>query len=552
MRCVVRVPAQRASTSATQRHRPQGERIEDRDLASSKADGARVGHLSDGARHDFPPEAEAGGDVGMRSPDRDRVALATIRGEIQQLAGGTLKSAAASGSGWADTLPGWFYCYDARDQLVARNTGGACTAATGDETYAYDDAGNRLTATQSGTTRTFAYDAEGRYAGATHDASGRIIDLPDWHMFEYDAEGRLISLCDAACSSGSTKLDFTYDADGRRTKIVTSGGGTSTTTELRYADGRVSAEYTHTCDISGYCTIPALSREYVTDESGAVIKMIVPAGQANAGTYFVTYNGHGDALNLIRVAKGSATLANSFRYDTWGSATVTTHNGMGDLGFRFRYVGQFGVQDDAVHGLPMLLMGARHYSPSLGRFLQPDPTALEENHYAYAGNNPVTYADPTGACWWCNLASQAWNWLGARGWPVVQSFLGSAWNWINRTGAVPWVQRNWTLLHQGAARTAQGWSAVSRISSARWNYIMTRPQHDWARNGVSQQRVAQLIAGTLMRNGMQMTAGRAFAVQSGGHWINWGFKAVCVTGFVTPWNTVIVGNAWIITHGCSL
>lgn len=151
-----------------------------------------------------------------------------------------MRSRASSHCGRLETC----YCYDARDQLVARNTGGACTAATGDETYAYDDAGNRLTATQSGTTRTFAYDAEGRYAGATHDASGRIIDLPDWHMFEYDAEGRLISLCDAACSSGSTKLYFTYDADGRRTKIVTSGGGTSTTTELRYADGRVSAEYT--------------------------------------------------------------------------------------------------------------------------------------------------------------------------------------------------------------------------------------------------------------------------------------------------------------------
>jgi hypothetical protein len=41
-------------------------------------------------------------------------------------------------------------------------------------------------------------------------------------------------------------------------------------------------------------------------------------------------------------------------------------------------------------------MGARHYSPSLGRFLQPDPSALEENLYRYAGNSPVTNVDPTG------------------------------------------------------------------------------------------------------------------------------------------------------------
>jgi hypothetical protein len=41
-------------------------------------------------------------------------------------------------------------------------------------------------------------------------------------------------------------------------------------------------------------------------------------------------------------------------------------------------------------------MGARHYSPSLGRFLQPDPPALEANLYAYAANSPVTKADPSG------------------------------------------------------------------------------------------------------------------------------------------------------------
>lgn len=95
---------------------------------------------------------------------------------------------------------------------------------------------------------------------------------------------------------------------------------------------------------------------------------------------------------MLHVDASSLTLANSFTYDTWGAATVTTHNGRPDLGFRFRYVGQQGVQDDTVVGLPLLLMGARHYAPGLARFIQPDPVALEENQYAYAGNNPVTYA----------------------------------------------------------------------------------------------------------------------------------------------------------------
>jgi uncharacterized protein RhaS with RHS repeats len=41
-------------------------------------------------------------------------------------------------------------------------------------------------------------------------------------------------------------------------------------------------------------------------------------------------------------------------------------------------------------------MRARHYSPEFGRFLQPDPSRLETNHYGYAGNGPAANIDPDG------------------------------------------------------------------------------------------------------------------------------------------------------------
>src|SRR5205085_10231034 len=50
-------------------------------------------------------------------------------------------------------------------------------------------------------------------------------------------------------------------------------------------------------------------------------------------------------------------------------------------------------------------MGARYYSPGLGRFVQADPLYIEMhrlgnpqllNLYAYAGNNPTTFSDTTG------------------------------------------------------------------------------------------------------------------------------------------------------------
>jgi hypothetical protein len=43
-------------------------------------------------------------------------------------------------------------------------------------------------------------------------------------------------------------------------------------------------------------------------------------------------------------------------------------------------------------------MHARHYSPALGRFIQPDPEAAEANLYGYVGQNPLTRSDARGDC----------------------------------------------------------------------------------------------------------------------------------------------------------
>ena len=62
-----------------------------------------------------------------------------------------------------------------------------------------------------------------------------------------------------------------------------------------------------------------------------------------------------------------------------------------------------GAELDAETGL--YYMGARHYSPALGRFIQPDPLYIDFrrlsdpqqlNLYSYGRNNPTTFSDPTG------------------------------------------------------------------------------------------------------------------------------------------------------------
>lgn len=277
----------------------------------------------------------------------------------------------------------YFYCYDSSDQLTRRQSGTACSSSDYDQKYVYDAAGNRTKTVVGGTTTDFAYNADGQLckvggtscssANVTYGAAGRTKTGNGWN-FRYDAQGRLATACrNSGCTSSADKVEFTYDAAGRRTKVKTTpGGGSTTTVTYRYQGSAVVEEKTGS----------TVTRQYVLDDSGAVVKMIIPSGQANAGTYLVTWNGHGDALALYRIfTTGTLQLANSFSYSTWGSPTTTTHNGYGDLGFRYLYVGQYGVAWDDWFGLGLYYMSARHYAPELGRFIQPrhrPPRSLDE------------------------------------------------------------------------------------------------------------------------------------------------------------------------------
>jgi RHS repeat-associated protein len=313
----------------------------------------------------------------------------------------------ANGSASSD----YRYCHDARGQLTGRGSTATCTTSHV-ESFAFDDAGNRTQAVEGGVTRNFEYTAAGLLCdvetgsaasctggNVVPDDAGRISDVAGWH-FEYDAEGRLVSACeDADCvGSGFDRLDFVYDGEGHRTAILeTPASGSPVETTFRYQGSAIVAEER---DGDPY-------REYVVDDTGTISTVVIPAGVTGTGTYLVTWNGHGDALALWRIeTDGSLTLANSYTYSTWGTPTTATHNSIPDLGFRFTYVGAHDVQWDDAFGLGLLYMHARHYSPSLGRFLQPDPSRLDEQLFVYAGNGPVSRVDPSGLWPWDDLAKR--------------------------------------------------------------------------------------------------------------------------------------------------
>ncbi len=268
------------------------------------------------------------------------------------------------------------YCHDALDRLTSTRSAAGCSSGLL-EAYEYDAAGNRTRATLA-SPQYFRYSGAGQLceqsasAGSCpadpatwairYDDAGRTSAWNGWTL-TYDGEGRLASACRVAgCASGDM-VRMRYDGDGRRVELVAGpNGGAATTRTFRYQGSAIAQELTN----------GVVTRSYVTDEAGTIVKVCDPACTGSNPQYLVTWNGHGDALALWRITSdGSLTLANSYTYSTWGAPTTATHNAYPDLGFRYLYVGASGVAWDNALGLGLLHMGARHYSPTLGRFLQP-------------------------------------------------------------------------------------------------------------------------------------------------------------------------------------
>ena len=189
----------------------------------------------------------------------------------------------------------------------------------------------------------------------------QLTDDGVWR-FDYDTENNLIS-----AENGSTSVDYVYDPMNRQIQKDVNN------TKTRY----VYANWHRLADYDGSDT---LQNRFVYGVNSNEPLIAVAAGGA------LTYM-HADRFgSIMSLTNNSGTVTNRYAYSPWGESNSLSGTTFGFTGQRY----------DEETGL--YYFKNRYYSPTLGRFLQPDPLLYEDdlNLYAYVSNSPLNYTDPTG------------------------------------------------------------------------------------------------------------------------------------------------------------
>ena len=309
------------------------------------------------------------------------------------------------------------YIYDGFGQLVRENN----KALDKTFVYSYNGIGNianvktyaYTTGAVSGTPVITSYTYDGTQVdrlasfggkAITYDANGCVNTYDDW-TYTW-TKGRLTKRVRGTRLSGIDTYTYTYDAYGRRTSKTyrfTKGTQalaaymTSSSTNYTYdASGRLIREqYTEI-----FNDLSSNSREiiYLYDENGVIGVMYSYNGSTSAA-YFYRRNLQGD---VTAIYNREGNRVGEYAYDAWGNCTIlsgASNDLVSNNPIRYR-----GYYFDAESGVYFL--NARYYTPQWRRFISPDSTDYLDpesvnglNLYAYCGNDPVNYADPSGHAW---------------------------------------------------------------------------------------------------------------------------------------------------------
>lgn len=155
------------------------------------------------------------------------------------------------------------------------------------------------------------------------------------------------------------------------------------------------------------------------------------------------------STRLLTNAAGA--LVGSYTFGPWG--TTVSHAGTESVALQFN-----GQYTDGETGFQYLR--ARYYDPSTAQFLTRDPILpVTRSPFAYASNNPINRADPTGLCGWtdplgcvsdaADAAGNAASWVGDKA-SSATGAVGDAASWVGDKAA---AAGSWAWQHRDTIAT---------------------------------------------------------------------------------------------------
>ena len=243
--------------------------------------------------------------------------------------------------------------------------------------YRYDNVGNRLIRTVTGSTTALlpngatsnTYDNNDHIVGHTYDLDGNETTV-NGQAASYDFENHLVSLGSVA--------SYVYDADGNRYSAANLGTTTSYVVDTSLPYGCVVEEY------SGTNTMPSARYDYGDD----LVRM-----DRSSGVYYYIYDGLGSTRQLVSI---TGAVTDSYAYSAFGEMASRTSAGAPTVNLFLFNAQQF---DGASGGY---YLRARYYDQSNGRFISQDPFSgnnedpISLHRYLYADDDPTDRIDPTG------------------------------------------------------------------------------------------------------------------------------------------------------------
>lgn len=330
---------------------------------------------------------------------------------------------------WGD---GFYVNYD-RDNagnVTAIRENGASSGVGVLAAYTYDSLNRRSSVTfGNGTGRSYDYDAIGRLKGLSIDLAGTANDLligqvsGNGTAIGYNPVSQITSITRSNSTysfadtynvnrsytanglnqysvSGSVSLG--YDARGNLTTSGASSFAYNKLDLLVSAPGGISLNYDSLDRLAEYDASTSTRNYYsgsnmvaeVTNPSGTILRRFVPG--PGTDERIVWYEGSGtsdrrflqadERGSIVAITDSSGSLIGINRYDEYGIPASA------NIG-RFQYTGQAWYPE-----LGMYNYKARIYSPTLGRFMQTDPSGYQNglNWYNYAMADPINSTDPSG------------------------------------------------------------------------------------------------------------------------------------------------------------